>query len=71
MLSAQAEPADHRDQREGDGSDAEGEGEPGFGGQWRNARRQVLEQLENNILLRPLTQYTGPAARPYVPIEAR
>jgi citrate synthase len=32
---------------------------------------QVLEQLENNILLRPLTQYTGPAARPYVPIEAR
>ena len=32
---------------------------------------QVLEQLENNILLRPLTHYTGPAARPYVPIEAR
>jgi citrate synthase len=32
---------------------------------------QVLEQLENNILLRPLTQYTGPEARPYVPIDAR
>jgi len=32
---------------------------------------QVLEQMENNILIRPLTHYTGPAARPYVPIEAR
>ena len=32
---------------------------------------QVLEQLENNILLRPLTQYNGPAPRPYVPIEQR
>jgi citrate synthase len=32
---------------------------------------QVLEQLENNILLRPLTQYTGPEPRPYVPIDAR
>jgi citrate synthase len=32
---------------------------------------QVLEQLENNILLRPLTAYNGPEARPYVPIEKR
>ncbi|MDA0365024.1 MAG: citrate (Si)-synthase [Chloroflexi bacterium] len=32
---------------------------------------QVLEQLEHNILIRPLTQYTGPAERPYVPIEER
>ncbi|MGB7659480.1 MAG: citrate/2-methylcitrate synthase [Pseudolabrys sp.] len=32
---------------------------------------QVLEQLENNILLRPLTLYNGPEARPYVPIERR
>ncbi|MDA8108129.1 MAG: citrate (Si)-synthase [Betaproteobacteria bacterium] len=32
---------------------------------------QVLEQLENNILIRPLTLYSGPAPRDYVPIEAR
>jgi citrate synthase len=32
---------------------------------------QVLEQLENNILLRPLTLYSGPDARAYVPIERR
>jgi citrate synthase len=32
---------------------------------------QVLEQLENNILLRPLTQYNGPAPRDYVPIDKR
>ncbi|HXF66656.1 MAG TPA: citrate/2-methylcitrate synthase [Burkholderiales bacterium] len=32
---------------------------------------QVLEQLENNILIRPLTLYTGPAPRPYVQIEKR
>jgi citrate synthase len=32
---------------------------------------QVLEQFENNILLRPLTLYDGPAPRPYVPIEQR
>ena len=32
---------------------------------------QVLEQLENNILLRPLTLYNGPAARAYVPIDRR
>jgi citrate synthase len=32
---------------------------------------QVLEQLENNILLRPLTLYNGPGPRSYVPIEKR
>ena len=32
---------------------------------------QVVEQLANNILIRPLTLYNGPAARPYVPIEKR
>ena len=32
---------------------------------------QVVEQLENNILIRPLTQYTGPMDLEYVPIEAR
>jgi citrate synthase len=32
---------------------------------------QVLEQTENNILIRPLTLYTGPDPRPYIPIEAR
>ena len=32
---------------------------------------QVLEQLENNILLRPLTLYNGPDARAYVSIERR
>ena len=32
---------------------------------------QVQEQLANNILIRPLTLYNGPAARPYVPIERR
>lgn len=32
---------------------------------------QVLEQLENNILIRPLTLYNGPAPRPYVPIDER
>jgi citrate synthase len=32
---------------------------------------QALEQLENNILLRPLTLYNGPDARPYVPLEQR
>jgi citrate synthase len=32
---------------------------------------QVLEQLENNILIRPLTLYNGPAPRAYVPIDAR
>ena len=32
---------------------------------------QVLEQLENNILLRPLTLYNGPDARTYVRLEQR
>jgi citrate synthase len=32
---------------------------------------QVLEQIENNILLRPLTLYNGPEPRDYVPIERR
>ena len=32
---------------------------------------QVMEQLANNILIRPLTLYDGPAQRPYVPIDAR
>ncbi|HZQ63329.1 MAG TPA: citrate/2-methylcitrate synthase, partial [Casimicrobiaceae bacterium] len=32
---------------------------------------QVLEQFENNILLRPLTLYNGPAPRPYVPLAQR
>ncbi|KAB2918382.1 MAG: citrate (Si)-synthase [Hyphomicrobiaceae bacterium] len=32
---------------------------------------QVLEQLDNNILIRPLTLYAGPAPRDYVPIDRR
>jgi citrate synthase len=32
---------------------------------------QVLEQMENNILIRPLTLYTGPEARDYIPLEKR
>jgi len=32
---------------------------------------QVLEQMESNILIRPLTLYNGPEPRPYVPMEAR
>jgi citrate synthase len=32
---------------------------------------QVLEQLENNILIRPLTFYNGPDARAYVPLSRR
>jgi citrate synthase len=32
---------------------------------------QVLEQMENNILIRPLTLYNGPEPRDYVPIDAR
>jgi citrate synthase len=32
---------------------------------------QVLEQFENNILIRPLTLYNGPDPRAYVPLEAR
>ena len=32
---------------------------------------QVQEQLDNNILIRPLTLYNGPQPRAYVPIAAR
>jgi len=32
---------------------------------------QVQEQYANNILIRPLTVYDGPAPRDYVPIDAR
>ena len=32
---------------------------------------QVMEQLEHNILIRPLLQYVGEMDRPYVPIEER
>ena len=32
---------------------------------------QVLEQMENNILIRPLTLYNGPEPRAYMPIEKR
>ncbi len=32
---------------------------------------QCLEQQANNILIRPLTLYDGPAARDYTPIETR
>ncbi len=32
---------------------------------------QVLEQLDNNILIRPLTLYSGPDARDYLPLEKR
>lgn len=32
---------------------------------------QVLEQQANNILIRPLTLYNGPAARAYVPMAER
>ncbi len=32
---------------------------------------QVLEQQENNILIRPLTLYDGPPARTFIPIQQR
>src|SRR5690606_22751531 len=32
---------------------------------------QILEQQANNILIRPLTFYDGPAPRAYVPIDQR
>jgi citrate synthase len=32
---------------------------------------QVLEQMDNSILIRPLTLYDGPDLRPYVPIDQR
>jgi citrate synthase len=31
----------------------------------------IIEQLDNNRLIRPRSQYTGPATRPYVPIDQR
>jgi citrate synthase len=32
---------------------------------------QVMEQMENNILIRPLTLYNGPEPRAYVPMDKR
>ena len=32
---------------------------------------QVMEQMESNILIRPLTVYAGPEPRPYVPLHSR
>ncbi len=32
---------------------------------------QVIEQLDNNRLIRPLSRYIGPAARNWVPLESR
>ena len=32
---------------------------------------QVIEQFEQNILIRPLTEYNGPAPRDYIPIDQR
>ncbi len=32
---------------------------------------QVMQQLENNILIRPLLLYNGPDVKPYVPVEQR
>ena len=32
---------------------------------------QVLEQMENNILIRPLTLYNGPEPRAYLPMDKR
>ena len=32
---------------------------------------QIMEQFENNILIRPLTLYAGPAPRPYRHVEDR
>ena len=32
---------------------------------------QVLEQMESNILIRPLTLYNGPAPRAYTPMDGR
>lgn len=31
----------------------------------------VIEQQDNNVLVRPKVEYTGPAPRPYVPIDRR
>ena len=32
---------------------------------------QCIEQLQNNILIRPLTLYDGPSPREYLPISQR
>ena len=32
---------------------------------------QVIEQIENNILIRPLTLYNGPEPREYIPLDQR
>ncbi len=32
---------------------------------------QCIEQLQNNILIRPLTLYDGPASRTYIPLDRR
>jgi citrate synthase len=32
---------------------------------------QVLQQMENNILIRPLLEYNGPDLRPYTPLDRR
>jgi citrate synthase len=32
---------------------------------------QIMEQVENNILIRPLTEYSGPEQRDYLPIDQR
>ena len=32
---------------------------------------QVMQQMENNILIRPLLEYNGPDLKPYTPIEQR
>ncbi len=32
---------------------------------------QVMQQMENNILIRPLLEYNGPDLRAYVPVEQR
>jgi len=32
---------------------------------------QCIEQLQNNILIRPLTLYDGPEARDYLPMSQR
>jgi 2-methylcitrate synthase/citrate synthase II len=31
----------------------------------------IIEQLDNNRLIRPRSEYTGPAVRPYIPIDRR
>jgi len=44
---------------------------PGWDGNGHRRRLQVMEQMASNILIRPLTVYSGPAPRDYTPIEAR